>query len=149
MHLDKATPHLHIDYIPIGHFSNGLDTRNAMAKALEEMRFGKGANAINRWRLAEWEVLHQICLAHGIEISEPQKSGGTLEVAEYKEQRQKADEPAVQNAQVETEIGEKCKMLKSVKERTAKLTEIDSAVRSFLGTCRLQEERGRKTALHP
>lgn len=74
IHLDEATPHLHIDYIPVGHFSNGLDTRNAMAKALEEMGYGKGANAINRWRLAEWEALHQICKAHGIEISEPKKS---------------------------------------------------------------------------
>ena len=53
MHLDEATPHLHIDYIPIGHFSNGLDTRNAMAKALKEMGHGKGANTINRWRLFE------------------------------------------------------------------------------------------------
>lgn len=54
MHLNEATPHLHIDYVPIGHFDKGLDTRNAMAKALEEMGYGKGANAINRWRLAEW-----------------------------------------------------------------------------------------------
>ena len=30
MHLDEATPHLHIDYIPVGHFANGLDTRNAI-----------------------------------------------------------------------------------------------------------------------
>lgn len=76
MHLDEATPHLHIDYVPIGHFDRGLDTRNAMAKALEEMGYGKGANAINRWRLAEWDILHQICTAHGIEISEPKKSRG-------------------------------------------------------------------------
>ena len=84
MHIDEATPHLHIDYIPVGHFERGLDTRNAMAKALEEMGYGKGANAINRWRLAEWEVLHQICLAHGIEISEPKKSRGySYTVEEY------------------------------------------------------------------
>ncbi len=84
MHLDEATPHLHIDYIPVGHFERGLDTRNAMAKALEEMGHGKGANAINRWRLSEWEVLHQICLAHGIEIAEPKKSRGySYTVEEY------------------------------------------------------------------
>lgn len=41
MHLDETTPHLHIDYIPIGHFSNVLDTRNAMAKALKEMGLAK------------------------------------------------------------------------------------------------------------
>ena len=73
---------MHIDYIPIGHFSNGLDTRNAMAKALEKMQSEKDANAIDRWRLAEWEVLYQICLAHGIEISEPQKSIGNKKLKE-------------------------------------------------------------------
>lgn len=84
MHLDEATPHLHIDYIPVGHFDRGLDTRNAMAKALEEMGHGKGANAINRWRLTEWEVLHQICKAHGVEIAEPKKSRGySYTVEEY------------------------------------------------------------------
>ena len=57
MHLDEATPHLHINYIPLGHFFNGLEKRNAMARALEEMGYGKGANAINRWRLSEWKAL--------------------------------------------------------------------------------------------
>ncbi len=41
MHLDEATPHLHIDYIPVGHFANGIDTRNAMAKALEKWDMAK------------------------------------------------------------------------------------------------------------
>lgn len=68
----------------MGHFSNGLDIRNAMAKALEEMGYGKGANAINRWRLTEWEILHQICKAHGVEIAEPKKSRGySYTVEEY------------------------------------------------------------------
>ena len=89
LHLDEATPHLHIDYIPVGHFRNGIDTRNAMAKALEEMGHGKGADAINRWRLTEWKVLQRICERNGIEISEPQKSRGysftTQEYGEYKD----------------------------------------------------------------
>ena len=96
MHLDEATPHLHIDYIPVGHFGNGIDTRNAMAKALEEMGHGKGANAINRWRLSEWEVLHQICIAHGIEISEPEKSRGysytTEEYGKHKDEIKRLEE---------------------------------------------------------
>lgn len=89
MHLDEATPHLHIDYIPLGHFFNGLEKRNAMARALEEMGYGKGANAINRWRLSEWKALHDICTKHGFEISEPKKSRGysftTAEYGEYKD----------------------------------------------------------------
>ena len=108
MHLDEATPHLHIDYIPVGHFDRGLDTRNAMAKALEEMGHGKGANAINRWRLAEWEVLHQICIAHGIEISEPKKSRGySYTVEEYGEHQDEIRRLEEEKAQVETELTDK------------------------------------------
>lgn len=108
MHLDEATPHLHIDYIPVGHFDRGLDTRNAMAKALEEMGHGKGANAINRWRLAEWKVLHQICTAHGIEISEPKKSRGySYTVEEYGEHQDEIRRLEEEKAQVETELTDK------------------------------------------
>lgn len=69
MHLDEATPHLHIDYIPLGHYSRGLEVRNAKNRALDEMGFGNDAHSNNRWRLREWEVLRDICNAHGIEIS--------------------------------------------------------------------------------
>ncbi len=127
MHLDEATPHLHIDYIPIGHFSNGLDTRNAMAKALEEMGHGKGANAINRWRLSEWEVLHQICTAHGIEISEPKKSRGySYTVQEYGEHKDKIRELEAEKEQLTTERDEARAELDKAAKKKAKLTDIDS-----------------------
>ena len=127
MHLDEATPHLHIDYIPVGHFDRGLDTRNAMAKALEEIGYGKGANAINRWRLAEWEVLHQICLAHGIEISEPKKSRGysytTQEYGEHKDEIRRLEE---EKAQALAERDEARAGLDKAARKKVKLTEIDN-----------------------
>ena len=93
IHLDEATPHLHLDYIPLGHYESGLSVRNAMAKALEEMGFGKGKNAIDRWRKREWEVLEKICNEHGIEVSEPKKSRGyDFSVEEYKEHKDKINE---------------------------------------------------------
>lgn len=126
MHLDEATPHLHIDYIPIGHFSNGLDTRNAMAKALEEMEYGKGANAINRWRLAEWEVLHQICLAHGIKISEPKKSRGysysTEEYGKHKDEIKRLEE---EKTQAISERDEARAELEKAAKKKVKLDEIE------------------------
>lgn len=99
MHLDEATPHLHINYIPVGHYDRGLDTRNAMAKALEEMNFGLDARAINRWRLKEWAVLSNICAEYGIDISEPQKSRGySFTVEEYGKHQ---DEIKALNAEIE------------------------------------------------
>ena len=126
LHMDEATPHLHIDYIPIGHYKRGQDTQNGIAQALKEMGYGEGKPAIARWRAAEGEVLNAICLEHGIKPLAPEKARGTLEVEEYKEQRRQADELAEQNAQVKAELGEKREMLKAVKEKTAKLAEIDS-----------------------
>ncbi len=126
MHLDEATPHLHIDYIPIGHFSNGLDTRNAMAKALEEMGHGKGANAINRWRLSEWEVLHQICTAHGIEISEPKKSRGySYTVQEYGEHKDKIRELEAEKEQLISERDKARAEVNKLSKKKVKIAEIE------------------------
>lgn len=97
--MDEATPHLHIDYIPVGHYKRGQDVQNGIAQALKEMGFGEGKQAIARWRAAEVEVLNKICLEHGIQPLAPEKARGTLQIPEYKEKRRQADELAVQNAQ--------------------------------------------------
>ncbi len=126
LHMDEATPHLHIDYIPVGHYKRGQNTQNGIAQALKEMGYGEGKNAIARWRAAEVEVLNNICREHGIEPLSPEKARGTLEVAEYKEQRHKADKLAEQNAQADAELAEKRAVIESAEKKTAKLVEIDS-----------------------
>ena len=85
LHQDEATPHLHIDYIPIGHYNRGIDTQNGIAQALKEMGYGNGKGSISRWREAERKVLEDICKYRGIDISEPKESRGSLSVEEYKE----------------------------------------------------------------
>lgn len=88
LHMDEATPHLHIDYIPIGHYKRGVDTQNGIAQALKEMGYGDGKDAIARWRKTECDVLKEICGRYSITISEPQKSRGTMTVEVYKEVKQ-------------------------------------------------------------
>jgi len=83
LHKDEATPHLHIDYIPIGHYKRGVDTQNGLSQALKEMGF-TGIDAINKWRISERKVLRKICNARGIGIKEPEKSRGSFAVEEYK-----------------------------------------------------------------
>ena len=88
LHVDEATPHLHIDYIPIGHYKRGVDTQNGLAQALKEMGYGDDKNAISRWREHERDILTEICRKHGIEISEPQEGRGhSFAVEEYKKYR--------------------------------------------------------------
>lgn len=126
MHLDEATPHLHINYIPLGHFERGLEMRNAKAKALEEMGYGKGESANIRWREAEWKVLRDICEKQGIEISEPKKSRGysfkSQEYGEYKDQIHALEE---EKAQAEAERDEVKAELGKVAQKKVKLDDID------------------------
>lgn len=88
MHVDEATPHLHIDYIPIGHYTRGVPVQNGLAQALREMGYGGGKDAINRWRISERAVLGDICRAHGFEIAEENPGRGySFTVEEYKKHR--------------------------------------------------------------
>ena len=103
LHMDEATPHLHIDYVPVGHYKRGQDTQNGIAQALKEMGFGEGKGAIARWRASEIEVLNQICLAHGIKPLEPEKSRGSMLVKEYKSARQEADQLEIENTQLKSQ----------------------------------------------
>ena len=92
LHMDEATPHLHIDYIPVGHYKRGIDTQNGIAQALKEMGYGEGKDAISKWRKSECGILQEICLRHNIEISEPKKGRGySYPVAEYKEYKRQID----------------------------------------------------------
>ena len=71
LHMDEATPHLHIDFIPFTTNSKrGLETRVSLKKALEAQGFIGGSSSDtewNQWVASEKEVLSQIMLEHGIE----------------------------------------------------------------------------------
>ena len=92
IHLDEKTPHLHIDYVPVGHYKRGVDTQNGIAQALKEMGYGTGKNAIAKWRQSEYLVFRRICEEQGFIISEPKKSRGvSFAVDEYKEIHQEKE----------------------------------------------------------
>ncbi len=145
MHLDEATPHLHINFIPIGHYKSGLEVRNAKAKALEEMGFGKGEMANNRWRIREWEVLRDICKAHGIEISEPKKSRGySYTVEEYGEHEDEIRRLNEEKAQVETELTDKqseCEKLdQQIEQKTAQVKAILNYIPDYEKEFKIEDE---------
>ena len=132
LHMDEATPHLHIDYIPVGHYKRGQDTQNGIAQALKEMGYGEGKQAIARWRAAEVEVLNAICLEHGIKPLAPEKARGTLDIPEYKEKRRQADELAEQNAQAEAELSQKVEQINRALKYLPDLQKNEKAEHEFL-----------------
>ncbi len=126
LHMDEATPHLHFDYIPVGHYTRGQDTQNGIAQALKEMGYGNGKMAIARWRAAQIETLNEICRKHGIEPLPPEESRGTLEVEEYKEQRRKADALAAENVQVSAELNESKSELEKITKKKVDIEKIEN-----------------------
>lgn len=127
LHLDESTPHLHINYIPVGHFTRGLEVRNAKNKALEEMGFGNDAKSNDLWRRSEWDVLKNICNAHDIEISEPKKSRGySYTVEEYGEYQDRINALNAEIERLTSERDEAVAEFEKVSRKKVKLTEIDS-----------------------
>ena len=125
LHMDEVTPHLHIDYIPVVHYKRGQDTQNGIAQALKEMGFGIGKDAIARWRAREIEIINQICREHGIEPLSPEKSRGTLEIPEYKEQIHKAEQLKRENAQAIAQLTEIRSELEQTARKKRKIKTID------------------------
>lgn len=88
IHMDEATPHLHIDFIPIATKSKrGLSTRNSLSKALEQQGFkseGKFNTAAKLWIDNEKERLAQCMAEYNIEHEVKGIHRHNLSVEEFK-----------------------------------------------------------------
>lgn len=92
MHLDEATPHLHIDFVPICHSPNrGLPVRVSLKGALKEQ--GLVAQSLKNsewqaWASSEKKALAEILKVHGFGQQNKNVKHSHMEVDEYKEYAQ-------------------------------------------------------------
>ena len=111
LHMDEATPHLHIDFIPFTTGSKrGLETRVSLKKALEALGFTGGTKShteLNQWIEAEKQALASIMARHDIEWEQKGTHEEHLSVLDYKKQ-----ERSKEVAALETQID-------ALQERTA------------------------------
>ena len=89
LHMDEATPHLHIDYIPVAHgYKTGMETRNSLTKALQQMGFAKAVskkeNETVAWQQRERSYLTGLCREKGIDIEVMGIQRDNLSLPEYK-----------------------------------------------------------------
>lgn len=94
LHMDEATPHLHIDFVPfITGSKRGLDTRVSLKQALAVQGFKGGTREStewNQWIQSEKEQLSAVMERHGIEWEHKGTQEKHLSVLDYKKQeRQK------------------------------------------------------------
>lgn len=93
LHMDEATPHLHIDFIPFTTGSKrGLSTRVSLKQALADQGItGEGHSLTERdlWVQKEKEALAAIMLEHGIEWEQKGEHKEHLSVLEFKREKRK------------------------------------------------------------
>ena len=104
LHMDEATPHLHIDFIPFTIGSKrGLETRVSLKKALEALGFAGGTKSrteLNQWIESEKQALASIMARHDIEWEQKGTHEEHLSVLDYKKQERNKEVAAL-----ETQIG--------------------------------------------
>lgn len=97
LHMDEATPHLHIDFVPYTTGSRrGLDTRVSLKQALSALGFKGGTRReteLNQWVAYEKEQLAAIMLEHGIEWEKKGTHEKHLSVLDF-EKKERAKEVA-------------------------------------------------------
>lgn len=129
MHLDEATPHLHIDYIPVAHgYKTGMETRNSLTKALQQIGFAKAVskkeNETVAWQQRERAYLTDLCREKGIDIEVLGIQRDNLSLLEYKAAmrevealEQQAEEMEMHNKELATQAGELAKQIDELEAR--------------------------------
>ena len=127
LHMDEATPHLHIDFVPFTTGSKrGLDTRVSLKQALaaQGVKGGtRGDPEWSQWVRSEKERLSLVMERHGIEWEDKGTHDKHLSVLDYKKE-QRAKEIAV----LDTVKAEKESLVESQERR---LKELAPAVKNM------------------
>ena len=136
LHMDEATPHLHIDFVPFTTGSKrGLDTRVSLKQALLSQGFkgtSKGDTEWNRWVQSEKEVLAEIMLQHDIEWDQRGTHREHLSVLDFKKEQRKHEleklETIIDDKKLEHDLLNK--RISNYNEALDKLTELEDALQN-------------------
>ena len=125
LHMDEATPHLHVDFIPVAtEQSRGLSTRVSMKQALKQQGFegqGRKQTEWNAWMEREKAALKEIAQAHEFEIIS--LGGGRLhmDLPQYREAAQRLEAVQEQVTAAEHDIAELEKQKKALQGTVRRL----------------------------
>ena len=118
LHMDEATPHLHIDFIPfITESKRAMDTRVSLKQALARLGFKGGTRSKtewNQWVASEKEHLAVVMERYGIEWEQKGTHEKHLSVLDFQKQ-------------------ERAKEVADLEERKAELLEENSAFETING----------------
>ena len=129
LHMDEATPHLHIDFIPYvsGWKGKGMDTKVSLKQALKALGFAGGTkkeSELNQWINAEKEQLAAVMERHGIEWEKKDTHEEHLSVLDFKK-KERAKEVAELDAvkqEKQTELAQSQQQTQEAKRECQKQT---------------------------
>lgn len=132
LHMDEATPHIHIDFVPFTTGSKrGLDTRVSLKQALAAQGFTGGTRRATEW--TQWVESEKKQLAIVMERHEIQwEQLGTheehLSVLDYKKQERAKEVRALDTtiAEKQTQVDEIERTLQSVQQQAVDLDKIEN-----------------------
>ena len=128
LHMDEATPHLHIDFVPFTTESKrGLDTRVSLKQALAAMGFKGGTKSDtewNQWVAAEKEQLAAVMLGHNIEWEKKGTHEKHLSVLEF-EKKERAKEVEELEQKVESLEEESAGLVEKIAEGKVDIKVLD------------------------
>ena len=95
LHMDEATPHIHIDFVPVAtEQTRGLQTRVSMKQALKQQGFTSMGRNMTEWRAwmeREKQTLAELAQAHGFEIVSLGEGRKHMDLPEYRAAAQRLE----------------------------------------------------------
>lgn len=140
LHMDEATPHLHVDFVPFTTGSTrGLDTRVSLKQALATQGFKGGSRSEtewNQWVQSEKEQLADVMARHGIEWERKGTHEKHLSVYDYEKKMRSEEVSQLEDKIVglQTTAQEKSEKADKIQHRLEKLQERENLINLNVGT---------------
>jgi hypothetical protein len=161
LHMDEATPHLHIDFVPYTAGSKrGLDTRVSLKQALSSLGFKGGTRReteLNQWVAYEKEQLAAVMLEHGIEweqkgthekhlsVLDFEKKERTKEVAELEQSisdgKERLSDIQIRQMKAEQETEQIRQEGEAIRQEVSELSETNNLLKEQAATLAEDKER--------
>lgn len=131
LHMDEATPHVHIDFVPVAtEQTRGLQTRVSMKQALKQQGFTSQGQTKTEWRVwmaREKQILADLAQAHGFEIDNLGGNRKHMDLPEYRVAAQRLEVVQEHVTAAEQELAELEQQRKALQASVRVLKAVDKA----------------------
>lgn len=105
IHMDEATPHMHLEVVPVAESKRGLSVQNSLNKAISQCGFSDYKAMLAGWD----EVLTVVMAVHGIErvAGDREKQMGGVDIDTYRRTKQATEKLEERKAELVTQIADK------------------------------------------